>query len=155
LIVLWSRPNWRTHHPTNRITDAKCSGNKKRRFPGSGSLQINSIHGNQVPLRTNPQADRNAEGRGRQGPPPRIRETIEHYGLTASDLGLAVKAKPGPKAGGAPKRRKRKGGGAAKAAAVVKYSNGAGGTWGGRGKRPQWLRDAINSGKQLSDFLVK
>jgi DNA-binding protein H-NS len=85
----------------------------------------------------------------------RIREAIEHYGLTASDLGLAVKAKPGPKAGGAPKRRKRKGGGAAKAAAVVKYSNGAGGTWGGRGKRPQWLRDAINSGKQLSDFLVK
>ena len=39
--------------------------------------------------------------------------------------------------------------------AVVKFSNGAGGTWVGRGKRPQWLRDAIASGKQLSDFAVK
>jgi DNA-binding protein H-NS len=82
----------------------------------------------------------------------RIREAIEHYGLTAADLGLAVKAKPGPKASVAPKRKKRKG--AAKSAGVVKYSNGAGGTWGGRGKRPTWLRDALAAGKQLSDFAV-
>ncbi len=85
----------------------------------------------------------------------RIREAIEHYGLTAADLGLAVKAKPGPKPGGTVKRKKRKAGGAPKPAGVVKYSNGAGGTWGGRGKRPQWLRDALAGGKQLSDFLVK
>jgi DNA-binding protein H-NS len=52
----------------------------------------------------------------------------------------------------APKRKKRKG--AAKSAGVVKYSNGAGGTWGGRGKRPTWLRDALAAGKQLSDFAV-
>lgn len=84
----------------------------------------------------------------------RIREAIEHYGLTAADLGLATKAKPGPKPGETVKRKKRKAG-APKAAGVVKYSNGAGGTWGGRGKRPQWLRDALASGKQLAEFLVK
>ena len=43
----------------------------------------------------------------------------------------------------------------AKAPAVVKFRNDSGGTWGGRGKRPQWLRDALAGGKQLSDFLVK
>jgi DNA-binding protein H-NS len=84
----------------------------------------------------------------------RIREAIDHYGLTAADLGLTVKAKPGPKASAAPKRKKRKGA-AAKPAGEVKYSNGAGGTWGGRGKRPTWLRDALAAGKQLGDFAVK
>jgi DNA-binding protein H-NS len=84
----------------------------------------------------------------------RIREAIQHYGLTADDLGFAAKAKPGPKPGAPIKRRKRKGA-AVKTAGIVKYANGAGGTWGGRGKRPQWLRDAINGGKQLSEFLVK
>jgi DNA-binding protein H-NS len=90
----------------------------------------------------------------------RIKDAISHYGLTAADLGLsgAAKASPAPATGEPAKRRRRRKGGAgaaSKAPAVVKYSNGAGGTWGGRGKRPQWLRDAINSGKQLSEFLVK
>lgn len=80
----------------------------------------------------------------------RIREAITFYNLTAADLGLAVKAKPaGPKAAAKGKKRK-----AGKAAAVVKYRNDAGGTWGGRGKRPQWLRDALNAGKKLEDFAV-
>ena len=97
-----------------------------------------------------------------EGVVTRIREAISHYGLTAEDLGLAglpgMKAKPGPKPDGAPiKRRKRRAKGSVppKPAGVVKYRNDSGGTWGGRGKRPQWLRDALNSGKQLSDFLVK
>ena len=86
----------------------------------------------------------------------RIREAITVYGLTAEDLGFSTRAKPGPKpkAAGAPaKKRGRKAG--AKAAAVVKYRNDSGGTWGGRGKRPQWLRDALAAGKTLDDFLVK
>jgi len=83
----------------------------------------------------------------------RIREAITVYGLTAADLGLAPKAK-GPATPGAPaKKRGRKA--AAKPVAVVKFRNDSGGTWGGRGKRPQWLRDALAGGKQLSDFLVK
>ncbi len=84
----------------------------------------------------------------------RIREAIEHYGLSAADLGLATRTTGAGKAPVAAKQRRGKGK-AAKAAAVVKFRNEAGNTWGGRGKRPQWLRDALNSGKQLSDFLVK
>lgn len=84
----------------------------------------------------------------------RIREAIEFYNLTAADLGLAVKgASAAGKAAKPAKGRKRKA--AAKAPKVVKYRNDSGGTWGGRGKRPQWLRDALAAGKQLSDFAVK
>jgi DNA-binding protein H-NS len=82
----------------------------------------------------------------------RIREAISFYNLTAADLGLGAKAKPAANKAAPVKRRKGKAG---KPAIVVKFRNDAGGTWGGRGKRPQWLRDALNSGKQLSDFAVK
>jgi DNA-binding protein H-NS len=82
----------------------------------------------------------------------RIREAITFYNLTAADLGLSVKAKPAADKAAPAKRRKGKGG---KAAIVVKFRNDAGGTWGGRGKRPQWLRDALNAGKKLEDFAVK
>jgi DNA-binding protein H-NS len=88
----------------------------------------------------------------------RIREAIQHYGLTAADLGLGAgpKAKAaGDKAAAPVKRRKRKMGGAPKSAAVAKYGDGQGNTWVGLGKRPQWLRDALAAGKQLSDFLIK
>ncbi|MFO1326124.1 MAG: H-NS histone family protein [Rubrivivax sp.] len=82
----------------------------------------------------------------------RIRTAIEHYGITAADLGLDGKAKakrlvpakrrPGRKA--APKS----------AAAAVMYRDDAGNTWVGRGKRPQWLRDALAAGRTLADFKV-
>lgn len=82
----------------------------------------------------------------------RIRDAISFYGLTASDLGLG---------GAAPKKSrvaaKKKSGRKAKAKSEqpVKYRNEQGQTWGGRGKRPQWLRDALAGGKKLEDFLVK
>lgn len=83
----------------------------------------------------------------------RIREAITVYGLTAADLGLApAKATKAPKAAVGQKRAARKAG---KAAAVAKYRNEAGQTWAGRGKRPQWLRDALAGGKTLADFAVK
>lgn len=84
----------------------------------------------------------------------RIRSAIAHYKLTAADLGLAVPAK-GRAMEAAPTKRKGPKKAANKAPAVVKYRNDAGGAWGGIGKRPQWLRDALNSGKTLEDFLVK
>lgn len=84
----------------------------------------------------------------------RIREAIEHYGLTAADLGLGNRAAGKTMAPVAAKKRRGKGK-AAKPAAFVKFRDEAGNTWGGRGKRPQWLRDSLNSGKQLSDYLVK
>ena len=84
----------------------------------------------------------------------RIRGAIQHYNLTAADLGLgSVSARGG--AAAAPGKRKAGKKSAAKGAAVVKYRNDSGGTWGGIGKRPQWLRDALASGQSLQDFLVK
>lgn len=87
----------------------------------------------------------------------RIREAISVYGLTASDLGFAAggRAKKGA-AAPAGKRTRGAGKTAAKAARVVKFRDEAsGGTWGGRGKRPQWLRDALAAGKKLEDFAVQ
>ena len=87
----------------------------------------------------------------------RIREAIEFYGLTAADLGFGRGAARSARAAGTASKTggRRRGAAAAKKPAVVKYRNDSGGTWGGRGKRPQWLRDALAEGKQLSDFLVK
>ena len=86
----------------------------------------------------------------------RIRTAINAYNLTADDLGFGANKVKAISVPAAPvKRRGRKPGKAAKPMIVVKFRNETGGTWGGRGKRPQWLRDAINSGKSLSDFAVK
>ncbi len=81
----------------------------------------------------------------------RIREAIDYYGLTASDLGLGPARGPGAKAASKPAGRKassRKAG----RPAVVKYRDEAGNTWSGRGKRPQWFKSALESGKTLEDL---
>jgi DNA-binding protein H-NS len=68
----------------------------------------------------------------------RIKEAIAVYGLTAADLFGRGRGRPA---------------GRAKAGASgARYGDGAGNVWGGRGPRPKWLRDALASGKQLSDF---
>jgi DNA-binding protein H-NS len=90
----------------------------------------------------------------------RIREAISFYKLSATDLGLGGAAKAASTAAAPAKRRARKGRKAAgktsgKSTAPIKFSNGAGGTWVGLGKRPQWLRDALAAGKTLADFAVK
>ena len=82
----------------------------------------------------------------------RIREAIQVYGLTASDLGLdgaRRKGKPGPKPGS-----KRKAAAKGKPSRAAKYRDDAGNTWVGRGPRPQWLREALAAGKSLQDFAV-
>ena len=76
----------------------------------------------------------------------KMQEAIRVYGITAQDLfgrnfgaakaGRAV-SKPSAKAG---------------PSGAAKYSDGMGGTWVGRGPRPQWLRDALASGRQLEEF---
>lgn len=95
-----------------------------------------------------------------QGIIAQIRETIAAYGLTAEDLGLASAAKGRTKAaeGASPVRKRAVRGKVAKAAKpapVVKFRDDAGHTWGGIGKRPQWLRDALNAGRTLEEFAVK
>jgi DNA-binding protein H-NS len=82
----------------------------------------------------------------------RIRDAITVYALTAEDLGFGEKAKGLQKASAGRGAAARKAG---KSPAVVKFRNDSGGTWGGLGKRPQWLRDALVAGKKLEDFAVK
>ena len=84
----------------------------------------------------------------------RIREAIAFYNLTAADLGLGGKTASAPKAAVQPGRRKPKAKAAA-TAAVIKFRDEQGRGWVGRGKRPQWLRDALAAGKSLQDFAVK
>lgn len=77
----------------------------------------------------------------------KVKEAIKAYGLTARDLfGLqAVESKSGRVTA----RTRSKNGKAAK------YADSNGNTWVGRGPRPQWLRDALETGKTLSDFEVR
>jgi DNA-binding protein H-NS len=80
----------------------------------------------------------------------RIKEAIRVYELTAADLGFSVSA--GRRRGGAGKSAGRSGKG--RPASQVKYRDESGNTWGGRGPRPQWLREALSTGKTLQDFAV-
>lgn len=88
----------------------------------------------------------------------RIRDAIRVYNLSAADLGLSTArapkadsaaAKPGRKPG-RPKKSAAKG-----TTVAPKFRDENGNTWAGRGKRPVWLRDALNAGKKLEDFAVK
>ncbi len=84
----------------------------------------------------------------------RIREAISFYNLTAADLGLG-KAPAGKRATQAAPAKRRGKGKAAKTPKPVKFRDEQGRTWGGIGKRPQWLRDALLAGKTLQDFAVQ
>ena len=77
----------------------------------------------------------------------RIRKDIAKYGLTAEQLfGATTTAGAGRAKGGARKT--------VKAAKAPKYADAAGNTWGGMGKRPEWLRQALAAGQALEEFLV-
>lgn len=73
----------------------------------------------------------------------RIKVAISHYGLTAQQLGLAGRS-AAAKSGSGRKASTRS----------TKYSDGLGNAWSGRGPRPHWLRDAINAGRTLEEFLT-
>jgi DNA-binding protein H-NS len=76
-----------------------------------------------------------------------IQEKINAFELTASDLGLARAA-----SGVGRKARKS----AAKAGpAAVKYRSAQGETWsGGRGRKPNWVLEVVNSGGDIEKFRV-
>jgi DNA-binding protein H-NS len=72
-----------------------------------------------------------------------IRKKIELYGLTAADLGFA---RSGPGMAGRAKGPK----------GVVKYRGPNGETWsGGRGRKPQWVAQALKDGRDIEEFAVK
>lgn len=78
----------------------------------------------------------------------RIKEAIAFYDLTPEDLGFGGARAP-KASGGSGKTAK-----ASSASGGVRYRDDAGHSWGGRGPRPQWLRDALANGKSLDDFRV-
>ena len=73
-----------------------------------------------------------------------IKEKMRLYGLTAEDLGLAR----GTGGRAAPRGKA--------AAPVIKYRGPNGETWsGGRGRKPQWVQQALQQGRKLEEFAVK
>lgn len=91
----------------------------------------------------------------------RIRKAIAHYGLTAQDLfgkaaaAAGAAAKAAGRGRGAARKGKASRAAKANGPAVVRYKDDNGNTWVGRGKRPQWLRDALTAGRKLEEFAVK
>jgi DNA-binding protein H-NS len=83
----------------------------------------------------------------------RIKEAIDAYGLTAEDLGLSGKR---PRQAGKParpgKKATRRTAIAKRVAPEAKYQDDQGNSWSGRGRRPEWLRTAIESGRVLEEF---
>jgi DNA-binding protein H-NS len=69
-----------------------------------------------------------------------IKAKMKQYGVSASDLGMS---------GGTRKVR------VAKVPGVVRYRGANGETWaGGLGRKPQWVRDVLDSGRSIEDFKV-
>jgi len=81
----------------------------------------------------------------------RIREAVEHYGLTAADLGFGGKARVASALPGG-KRGRKPGPARKKAIGVIRFRDEAGHTWTGHGKRPQWYKDALAAGKTADDL---
>ena len=67
-----------------------------------------------------------------------IRAAMRENQIGIEDLGLTGKKVREPKVTGAPKYRDP----------VTQQ------TWGGRGKRPQWIHDALAAGKSLADYAI-
>ena len=87
----------------------------------------------------------------------RIREAIDHYGLTAEELFGAGAAKPAGRGRAAKAAKASAGTRKAKAprgAGAPKYHDGAGHTWTGVGKRPNWFKDALAAGKTAEELLI-
>lgn len=71
-----------------------------------------------------------------------IQATIEKYGITAADLNLS-----------APKSKSNNG---SALPAPAKYRGPNGELWGGgRGRKPDWVREVIKAGKSLEDFAIQ
>lgn len=83
----------------------------------------------------------------------RIKEAIAHYDITAAELFGTAAPRAARKRAAAATGKARKPA-AKKAGGTAKYTDGAGRTWSGVGKRPNWFKDAIAAGKQPEDLLI-
>ena len=86
----------------------------------------------------------------------KVRDAIVHYGLTAADLGFGKAVGKSPASVGVkPVKKGRKNGAAKPTTKPVKFKDDQGHTWGGMGKRPDWFKAALASGKTPEDLLAK
>jgi DNA-binding protein H-NS len=76
----------------------------------------------------------------------RIRKAIDYYGLTAEELGFGPGTRGKAAAGRAARKATRK--------AAVKYRDGAGNEWSGRGRRPAWFVAALEAGRSREELQV-
>jgi DNA-binding protein H-NS len=83
----------------------------------------------------------------------RIKSAIDHYGLTARDLGLST-GRAGASGRGAARKPTARKAMAVRKPVPVKYRDEEGHTWTGRGKRPNWFKAALEAGKTPEDFAV-
>src|SRR5882724_2433937 len=88
-----------------------------------------------------------------EGVVARIREAIEHYGITPQEIFGRAAAKSASGAGkrGRPPGAARKNAGPKKKKKkdlqAVKFRDEAGNVWSGRGPRPGWFKAALQAGK--------
>lgn len=88
----------------------------------------------------------------RRGVIDRMKEAIAVYEITAQELGLGIRS---PSAAGraiAGKNASKPKSSRKSSARRAAYADGKGNTWGGRGPRPRWLRDALANGASLEQF---
>lgn len=76
----------------------------------------------------------------------RIKVAIAHYGLTAEQLGFGAQRSGKSQSTRLLKTAKLK------STSTAAYADGSGNTWGGRGPRPRWLREALAAGRSLDEF---
>ena len=82
--------------------------------------------------------------KGRQDAIDEIRRIMTEHGLSSDDIAAPVRArKVGVKLDGSERK-----------AVAAKYKDDQGNQWTGRGLKPKWLASALESGKQLGDFLI-
>lgn len=80
----------------------------------------------------------------------RIKEAVEHYGLTPQDIfGVAATGTKGI----AGKTKGKKAG--KKAPLPAKFRDEAGNAWSGHGKRPNWYKAALEAGKTVEDLMIR
>lgn len=87
----------------------------------------------------------------------RIREAIDHYGLTPKDLGFAGVNGSGRAAKGTRKKTVDSAGARKRVRPTVgkiRFRDEHGNAWTGHGKRPNWFKDAIAAGKKPEDLAV-
>lgn len=100
-------------------------------------------------------SDGNGNSWGGRGPRPHWLRSALEAGRSIEEFRVGGAGdKPGRGESKRAMKAARVGKGAAAGAVAVKYRDGAGNTWTGRGSQPRWLRAALDSGKKMTDFVV-